>query len=290
MEVSSWLTGRRGVALPFSDLCPTLFAPGTSAETQRRCFQQLWKQLIELGRQRGWRTIELRGGLPPTPDAAPSVSFHGHVLDLDLDEPGLFNRLHPSVRRAIRKARQSKVRVQLSHALDALHDYYALHARTRQRHGLPPQPFGFFLSLHDQVISTGNGFISIAHSGSRPIAGAIFLRAGRTAMFKYGASDPAHQSLRANDLLFWETIQHLAAHGVSTLHFGRTSQQNEGLRRFKLGWGTRETVIPYYGYDLRTDQFVSAPDRLHGWHNAVFERLPIPLNRILGAVLYRHLD
>jgi lipid II:glycine glycyltransferase (peptidoglycan interpeptide bridge formation enzyme) len=290
MEVSSWLTGRRGVALPFSDFCSLLGSVGSDPTHQKQSLEALWPRILELGRQRGWRTIELRSGPPPTPEAQPSATFHGHILELSGGESELSNRLHPSVRRAIRKARQSELRVESTHALDALHAYYALHIRTRQRHGLPPQPFTFFLKLYDQMIATGNGFICLVRLGVPAIAGAIFLHAGRTAVFKYGASDPAHPTLRANDLLFWETIRQLAADGFATLHFGRTDLDHEGLRRFKLGWGTREEPIHYYTYDLRANAFVVATRRVNGRLNALFTRLPPAVNRLLGSLIYRHLD
>ena len=290
MEVSSWLTGRRGVALPFSDVCALLRSEGSDATHQKQSLPALWPDIVELGRHRGWRTIQLRGGPAPVPDVQPSISYHGHVLDLSGGESALFNGLHPSVRRAIRKARQSELRVELSHALDALHAYYALHTRTRQRHGLPPQPFKFFLSLYDHAIANGNAFISLVRLGVRPIAGAIFLHAGRTAVFKYGASDPTQPSLRANDLLFWETIRQLAADGFGALHFGRTDLDHEGLRRFKLGWGTREEPIHYYTYDLRANAFVVDHRRVNGRFNSLFTRLPLAVNRILGSLAYPHLD
>ena len=290
MEVSSWLTGRRAVALPFSDFCPLLGTAGSTTADRTQCLESIWPRIVELGRQRGWRSIELRGGPRPAPDATPLVSFHGHLLDLSGGESDLFKNLHPSVRRAIRKAQQSELRVESSHALDALHDYYALHRRTRQRHGLPPQPFKFFLGLYDHAIANGNAFISLVRLGVRAIAGAIFLHAGRTAVFKYGASDPAHQSLRANALLFWETIRQLAADGCTALHFGRTDLDHEGLRRFKLGWGTREEPIHYYRFNLRSNAFVASHDRASTRSVAWFGRLPLPVNRLLGAFAYRHLD
>jgi len=70
------------------------------------------------------------------------------------------------------------------------------------------------------------------------------------------------------------------------LDFGRTSLDNDGLRRFKLGWGTRERRIDYFRYDPRKDRFVTARDASSGWHNHIFKTLPIPLSRLIGAALY----
>src|SRR5205823_295553 len=117
---------------------------------------------------------------------------------------------------------------------------------TRKRHGLPPQPVSFFLNIYEEVIKAGLGFLVMAKSGSRPVAAAVFFHHGKSAVYKFGASDESFQELRGNNLVMWEAIQSLARRGFKTLHFGRTSPANAGLRRFKLAWGTTEETISYY--------------------------------------------
>ena len=53
MEVDSWLTGRRGVALPFSDDCQPLCNEDGS-------FGRLLRSAISFGKSRRWKYIELR--------------------------------------------------------------------------------------------------------------------------------------------------------------------------------------------------------------------------------------
>ncbi len=98
--------------------------------------------------------------------------------------------------------------------------------------------------------------------GARPIAAAIFFRFGRNALYKYGASDKRFQALRANNLVMWQGIQFLARNGAEKLHFGRTEQENEGLRRFKLSWNTQEETIDYFRIDPSGRQCL-APARSH---------------------------
>jgi hypothetical protein len=86
----------------------------------------------------------------------------------------------------------------------------------------------------------------------------------------------------------WKAIQWHAHHGFESLDFGRTSLANEGLRKFKLGWGTRERTLDYFRYDLRASAFVTVRDESTGWHNRIFARLPVSLSRLAGALLYKH--
>ncbi len=73
----------------------------------------------------------------------------------------------------------------------------------------------------------------------------------------------------------WEAIKWHARQGCESLHLGRTSLHNDGLRRFKLGWGAEEQPIEYVKYDLRQERFVTDRDESAGWHNQVFRRMPI---------------
>jgi hypothetical protein len=121
-----------------------------------------------------------------------------------------------------------------------------------------------------------------------PVAAAVFFHWGKKAIYKYGASDEAYQHLRANNLVMWEAIKRYARNGFDQLHFGRTSLINEGLRRFKLGWNTEETMIEYVRYDWKEGGFVTAKDEASGWYNRVFRVLPVSVSRLVGSLLYRH--
>lgn len=74
MEVNSFLTGKRGVSLPFSDYCEPIVENGI-------VFDDLFNSMTEFGKQRAWKYIELRGGSkyvsslqPPTSNLVPCVS------------------------------------------------------------------------------------------------------------------------------------------------------------------------------------------------------------------------
>jgi lipid II:glycine glycyltransferase (peptidoglycan interpeptide bridge formation enzyme) len=130
--------------------------------------------------------------------------------------------------------------------------------------------------------------IVLARHNKIPVAGAIFFQSGDRAIFKYGASDDSFQHLRGANLVMWEAIKWHAHHGAKKLHLGKTSIANEGLRKFKLGWGAEEQKIEYFKFDLRKEKFVPGKDPCFGWHNRVFQSLPVSASRLIGKVLYRH--
>jgi lipid II:glycine glycyltransferase (peptidoglycan interpeptide bridge formation enzyme) len=193
-------------------------------------------------------------------------------------------------RDAIRQAGKNNLTVQVLTTAEAVRTFYRLHIRTRRKHGVPPQPFRFFDKIQRHLIGSGRGFVTLAWIGSRPVAGALFLRLGSKAVYKFAASDPHYARTRANNLVLWEAIRYLVRGGCELLDFGRTSLANQGLRRFKLSWGAEERMIPYYRFHGRSDLPSQTPRQENGAHNRLFRNLPLALNRLAGAMLYPHLD
>jgi hypothetical protein len=282
MEVDSWLTGRRGIALPFTDECAPL-------GTDKSGLEKLFQDAVEFGKWRGWNYVELRGGRDFLGgDVPPSLSFYAHQLELGADENRLFEQMDGSVRRAVRKAENEGVTVEILQSLEAVRIFHALQCLTRKKHGLPPPPFKFFVNIHRHILSENQGMIAVASHRGRKIAASVYFFLGGRAIYKYGASDAAHQHLRGNNLVMWQAMKWLARQGMKRLHLGRTSIFNEGLRRFKLNLGAREEKIEYVKFDLRQNRFVTEMDGVAGWHNTVFRVLPVFASRVAGRMLYRH--
>jgi hypothetical protein len=287
MEVSSRWTGRRGVSLPFTDLVRPL-GQGENGFAGGR----LYEAAMETGRSRGWKYLECRGN-----DAgwsggsgAGSVEFWNHTVDVSVGPDAMFRRFEGAVRRGIRKAEQGGLVVEQGTDRGAVETYYELHCRTRKRHGLPPQPKSFFDSIGRFILEAGHGLVVIARTEGRAVAGAMFFCFGEEGIYKFGASDYRFQQLRANNLVMWEGLKRLAQKGVKRVELGRTSVVNEGLRRFKLGFGASEERVQYSRFDFRKGGFVKSVDRAEGRVNALFRMMPVGVLRVMGRGLYRHMS
>src|SRR5581483_7530437 len=125
------------------------------------------------------------------------------------------------------------------------------------------------------ILSRNLGIVVLASYQGRLIAAAVHFHMGRQAIYKYGASDKSFQHLRGNNLVMWEAIKWHARNGSAHLDMGRTSLTNEGVKRFKLGWGSEEQRIDYVKYDLRQDRFVTDSDESFGWYNRCFQAMPV---------------
>jgi CelD/BcsL family acetyltransferase involved in cellulose biosynthesis len=279
MEVDSPLTGKRGVSLPFSDYCD----PIASGNAQ---FQELFAAAIALGKKRRWRYLELRGADTFLCEAEPSEWHYAHTIDLSKTGMHAFS---DATRRNIRKAEKQNLDVILSTSPDALEVFCRLNALTRRTHGLPPQPRHFFQSVYNRILAQNTGFIVAAYVRGIAVAANVYFTFGDQILYKYGASDRAFQNLRANNLVMWKAIQWGRDQGYRTLCMGRTEPDNDGLRKFKTGWGAQERVLRYYRYDLRRDAFIQTPHVVKPWQKRIFGSLPLPFLNLLGRILYRHM-
>ena len=155
MEIDSFLTGRRGVSLPFSDYCEPL---ASSPEE----FQELFTEATEYGKQHGWKSLELRGGGSFLDSHPSSSTYLLHTLDLTAGEKAVYAGIRESTRRAVKKARATGVRSRDTDQRGRTEEVLPLNQITRREHGLPPQPYRFFEEVHRHVISKGHGFVAMA--------------------------------------------------------------------------------------------------------------------------------
>ena len=75
MQVKSFLTGSRGVSLPFTDYCFPLLAEDYSLE-------ELFEELKDYGQKQGWKYIELRGKENTLSENAAKTDYYRHYLEL----------------------------------------------------------------------------------------------------------------------------------------------------------------------------------------------------------------
>ena len=280
-EVSSRLTGRRLVALPFSDLCPPLVAPRAGALGGA----SLARALDELQHDRGL-ALEVRGTGGVLGAAAPGERFHHHLLTLEADVAAVERRFaRPQAARGVRRARREGLTCERRTDPAALRTFYALHVRTRRRLGVPTQPRRFILAF-ERLFAEGLGFVLLVRAGDRAVAGAVFLTFRDVLTYKYGASDERFLGARPNNLLFMEAIGWGCEHGMRTLDFGRTHWHQEGLRAFKLSWGAEEHELRYRHVGGVAPRGRSA--RLERLLGDAIRRSPPAAGRVLGEVLYRH--
>ncbi len=277
LHVGGRLRGRRWVSVPFTDACPPLADDAVAADAFAAA-------LDRHRRESGLKTIEIRGELGDDAGTRHGVGYR-HVIPLTAAEDVLFRRLSERTRRAVKRARREGLVVRREPDLRAAHNsFWRLHCATRRKLGVPVQPRAFFDAIWRLMIEADHGYVLSAYLDARPVASVLFLERGSTVVYKFSASDPELTHLRAPSAVLWEGIRAAQKKGRARLDLGRTEFAHEGLRYFKLGWGSEETTLTY------TYLGRGAPAASRGGEGAVgrlIQRSPTIVARTIGRVAYR---
>ncbi len=281
MEVNSIVTGRRGVSLPFSDYCDPIIDKKLNT-------RELIEHTIQYAKKLGWKYLEFHGGENLFHGSPSSSIYYGHSLQLSKNIDEIFSTFRDSTQRNIKKAVRLGVEITFNRSLESVKQFYRLQCRTRKRHKLPAQPFYFFKAIYDHIISKESGIVVNAKYKKQIIGTAVFFHFGDKAFFTFGASDLSYQHLRMNNLIMWEAIKHYSTRGFKSLHFGRTNLNDIGLNQFKSGWGTTKFFIKYFKYDIENNAFISNSGRFYDVLHLLYNKMPIPISRLLSFFLYKH--
>lgn len=279
MKVSSPLTGRRWVSLPFSDYCNPLYLDDAANE-------ELVQKLVQLYQTDHTKRLEVRWKLPEHPNIQQLSEFVLHTIQLESDPDLVAKRFKRTHLQNIHTAEERGVKVEFGDQLKHIKVFYELQLETRKRHGVPSQPWKYFELLWRRIISARMGFVLLAHKDDEYIAGMVYLNWGKTLIAKYAASREDRFNLRPNNLLFWEGMRWGCQNGCKVFDMGRTEVENTGLRTFKSRWGALEE--PLYYSILSSKPLKPSSSRMEHILHSVIQRSPLWVCRISGELLYRH--
>ena len=285
-RVTSWLTGRRLISLPFSDHCQPLVNNASDEHVLLSALEQT------LHREK-LRYIEIRP-TQPLADAVglcrPTQSYCFHQIDLRPDLPTLFNNCHKSsTQRKIQRAEREGLIYEAGPSEALLDAFWNLLLMTRRRHQIPPQPKSWFRNL---INCFGDALqIRVAFKDKQPVASILTLRHKDTLVYKYGCSDTRFNNLGGTQLLFWRSIQEAKRDGLRLFDLGRSDCDDAGLITFKDRWGSARSTLAYARFSLAppSDTFGrNVMGRAGPIARGVVSCLPDRILQMVGSALYRH--
>jgi len=230
--------GDRVNALPFSDFCDPLVDD-----------RDQWNSLVDKLLKEG-STVTVRCLHNTLPLADPRFSLvkqaGWHRLHLAPGLDAIWNGLHSSARRAIRKAERDGVVIELTREEKALRAFFEMHVKVRKyKYRLLAQPYRMFENIWRHFMEREKGFVMVAAHHGEIIGGILFLEWRDTLYYKFNASSLSELSQRPNDLLMWESIKYAKEKGYNYLDFGLSDWDQEGLVRYKRKYATEEKTISY---------------------------------------------
>ena len=287
-EVSSWLTGRRLVSLPFSDHCEPL------AE-RTEDLEDILASARADAHARSWRYVQIRP-MAVSLSAFERSGFRNETpflhfqLDLRPDLDTLFGRIKKNLRYDIRRAERSDLRYVIGRDAQFVAAYYRLHVMTRSTQGVPPQPLAWFRNLADCLGEMLD--VHLLLRDGTPIAGLVTILYRGQLMWKYSASDPVRDRAGMGKSLMWRSICVARERGATSLDMGRCDPENVGLAEFKTRWGARRSEVSYLRYPEATADRLPADRPRSQWvagaAKSIIPRLPPSLLAMAGRLAYRH--
>lgn len=269
------------IALPFSDHCQPLFMDLES-------IFELEKYLIKRYNEGKINSIEIRGEITTSNSFLKKEGFLIHTTTLVNDPEYLFSTFKKTqIQQPIKKAERDGVSYLVSNNFKQLEEFYSLHLKTRKKLGVPVQPKSFFKEIYNNLIQPGFGFTVITYIDSKPIGAGVFLGFKNILTYKYSASDPEYLNLRPNHLMLWTAIQEGVNRNFKYFDFGRTEIVNEGLRKYKSGWGSKEEPLyySYYPHLLAESKISMIKDKLVA---PLIKNSPEFVCRTIGEIAYKY--
>jgi lipid II:glycine glycyltransferase (peptidoglycan interpeptide bridge formation enzyme) len=212
--------------------------------------------------------------------------YNFHKIDLRPDVDKILSKFHKGcIQRKIKRAERENLHYEAGRSESSLEKFYTLLLLTRRRHGLPPQPMAWFRSLIECFGE--NLTIRIASKDGRPIGSILTLSHKDTLVYKYGCSDSTFHRMGAMPMLFSKAIQEARQRGVEELDLGRSEIDNPGLSAFKEHLGATRSKLAYFRLGRRPATRTAGSSMQ--LMRTLFTRLPSPLSRAVGAMLYKHI-
>lgn len=278
MKVKNLLGNHKVVCLPYSDYSDPLVSSQCSID-------QGWNYIAKKFVKERNSSFEIRTKFKL--DLSLNQLEHDYLHLLKLESPdNMYKSFSHSVKGNISKARKLGVSIVRDNSEPALDEFYKLQCISRKRHGLPPQPIGFFRHLHNTLMHKDMADVFLAYYNNGVIASGMFLKFGKKVIFKFANSNVNFSKYRANNLIVWEAIKYYTNRGFELLDFGKAEAGNEGLRRFKKGYNADEFLIHRYFYSFKTGEMICKNSKQSKLVPYLFKFAPVSHLKIVGKLLY----
>lgn len=282
--INGYLNKKRIVSIPFSDY-------GGPLCTDENNEKEFVSQLVDMYGKKA-KYIEIRCELNSQSCTICHEYYKRHVLRLAIDPDDLKKKINKkTILYSIRKAKKNGIEIKEDNTLNGVKEFFKLNEKTRTKHGVPSQPFDYFVKLYNNMIKNKLAFVLLAYDQKKVIAASIFFKFKDTIHYKYNASHPKYiKKKNPNHLLTWYAIKNACLSKYKYFDFGRTSPDNSGLMRYKEMWGA-ETICCDYNYypEIMGMTAIKENQMLYKMLTETWKRLPACIARGISTRLYRHM-
>lgn len=297
VHLKSSFSGNRLVSMPFFD------HGGIIADNQD-CEEKLIQAAIELGKRLKAKRVELRQldkiasleeGAIHNP-VCTSWSLRSHKVRLLLPLPNSSETLMKSFKSKLRSQINRPIKAGLTvkiGGMELLNDFYTVFCVTMRDLGSPVHAKALMQSTLRQFQDAAK--IVLVYKANKPVATALIAGFKDTMINPWASSLREYSKESPNMLLYWSMLSYAADQSYSHFDFGR-STPGEGTYRFKTQWGAQPQPMHWYTLWLdRTRATNSVKENASESKKGalainLWQRLPVPLSRVIGPLIRKHID
>jgi FemAB-related protein (PEP-CTERM system-associated) len=298
-ELRSLLFGRSLVSVPYaiaggivSDDPREPSAPGSTPGSTPGSNRALLDAARALAGARRVDYLELRSERPASPELLTKDLYATFRADLRQPEDALLKRMDRKRRQMLTYT--AKAGYGIRHlageaAVRELPLFHRLFAQSMRRHGTPVYPRRFLAAVLAHF--PGAASLLLATHQGRTVGGLLNLvHRGVITPFYVGIEDAAARLRGLSEFLHWQALLWGREQGCHTYDFGR-SKRGTGAFDYKQRWGMDEVPLAYQYHLVRARELpnVSPANPRYGAAIRLWQRLPLPVTRLLGPPLIKRI-
>lgn len=210
------------------------------------------------------------------------------ITQTPLGDEAVWDRVAEDHVKARRKAAKRGVTVREAASREDYAAFYDVYLTVFRTFGTPPYGWRYFDLLFERFHADSRVKLLLAFAGDRCIGGLQLFCYQRNLVSKFAACLPEAVPLRAYAALYGAAIDFGLAGAYANLNWGSSSRAQEGLIRFKEGWGATTSPAQVYALPIRG----AVPDVARyydadGIAQRAWRKLPVAWTRVLGPPLNR---
>ena len=208
------------------------------------------------------------------------------ILKLE-EEEILWNNFNRIVRKSIKKANKSELRIKKMNNKKEMDAFYKLYLKSMKNFGTPQHSYNYFLNLFEKMKKNFKGLN--CYKDGKLISSLIVLYTKGYMYAAYNFSEHKYLIYQPNDLLYWEMIKWAIHEDIKYFDFGQCEANAKegtharGIYKFKSKWKADLYERPYFYYYLNKNipQLEESKNKLKKL-GAMWKKLPLPIVKILG--------
>jgi FemAB-related protein (PEP-CTERM system-associated) len=188
-------------------------------------------------------------------------------------------------RAMVRKGIHKQLQVQIDSRIDRVYDIYSESLRNLGT----PVFSRRYLRLLKETFGEQCEVLTITSAG-QAVASVLSFYFRDEVLPYYGGGTAAARSVAANDFMYWQVMERARLRGAKLFDFGR-SKRGTGSFDFKTHWGFEPQPLCYEYFLVKAREMPNLSPTNSSYARLIdlWQRLPLPLTRLIGPPIARYL-